>query len=184
MTEFTVHADVKEWLNRIFRDCNERITEKLSNNPNAPEESLDLTWIEQLSRYSSPVTLASSWTVKVEAHYLGGLRHFFRWEIADIGVLLFLRSGGEVKRSKVALLQSKRLYPNNRSVAEESKVDYEIGFARLADLEDLTRSLSLETEFRFSEDSRYGAIIPGSDQGQSDQRIREAKQTSGVLSVL
>src|SRR5688572_12983193 len=84
-----IPADVTEWIRTVFRECNERITEKLSNNPNLPEESLDLTWIEHLSQYASPVTLGSLWTVKIETHYLGGLRHFRNWEIADIGVLMF-----------------------------------------------------------------------------------------------
>src|ERR1043166_2302634 len=80
--------------------------------PNAPEESLDLTWVEYLSHFSSPVVLDSNWVVKVESHYLGGLRHFYTWEIADIGILVFLRFGGARNKSKVALLQSKRLYPD------------------------------------------------------------------------
>ena len=73
-----IPQDVKEWIRKAFRECNERITEKLSNNPNLPEESLDLTWIEHLSQYASPVTLGSSWTIKIETHYLGGLRQKIR----------------------------------------------------------------------------------------------------------
>lgn len=164
MPELPIASDVVAWLNAVFRDCNERVTEKLCNNPNAPEESLDLTFIENLSRYSSPVTLASSWTVKIEVHYLGGLRQFYQWEIADIGVLLFVRSAGQIQRSKVALLQSKRLYPSNMRVIEEGKIDYEIGFARLADPEDLARAIAVEAEFAFSDECRYGALVPGSDQ--------------------
>src|SRR6266550_100814 len=175
MPEFQVHPDVATWLRGVFRECNERITEKLNNNPNAPEESLDLTWIEHLSRYSSAVTLASSWSVKVEAHYLGGLRHFYRWEIADIGVLLFLRSAGEIRKSKVALLQSKRLYPTNRGVEDEGRCDYELGFARLADPEQLGRAIAVQAEFRFDQQSRYGAIIPGSEQ---DKAIKEYEKRS------
>jgi hypothetical protein len=76
----SIPADVTEWIRMFFRGFNERITEKLSNNPNLPEESLDLTWIEHLSRFASPVTLSSAWTIKIETHYLGGLRHFYRWE--------------------------------------------------------------------------------------------------------
>ena len=71
-----IAQDVTEWIRKVFRECNERITEKLSNNPNLPEESLDLTWIEHLSQYASPVTLSSLWTIKIETHYLGGLETF------------------------------------------------------------------------------------------------------------
>jgi hypothetical protein len=148
----------------VFRGCNARITKKLSNNPNLPEESLDLTWIEHFSQFSSPVTLSSNWTVKIESHYLGGLRHFQRWEIADVGVLLFVPHGGRIVRSKVALLQSKRLHPANNRVREEHRIDYEIGFARLADPEDLVRSIAVKAEFEFTPECQYGALVAGSDQ--------------------
>ncbi len=148
----------------VFRGCNIRISEKLTNNPNLPEESLDLTWIEHFSRFASPVTLSSSWVVKVETHYLGGLRHFNGWEVADIGVLLFIRRGGRIQRSKVALLQSKRLYPTTNQVQEELQIDYRTGFARLADPEDLRASIAVQAEFRFDEDCRFGALAAQSDQ--------------------
>src|SRR5436309_26000 len=95
-------TEVIDWVRGMFRGCNERIATKLSNNPNLPEESLDLTWIEHFSQFSSPVNIAKTWTVKVETHYLGGLRHHLRWEVADVGVLLFIRRAGVVEKSKVA----------------------------------------------------------------------------------
>src|SRR5882724_1446513 len=164
MQTLNIPSDIVEWVRDVFSGCNYRITEKLSNNPNLPEESLDLTWIEHFSRFASPVTLASNWTVKIESHYLGGLRHFQRWEVADVGVLLFVRSGGRIIRSKVALLQSKRLYPSNNRVREEHRIDYEAGFARLADPEDLARSIAVQAEFEFTPECQYGALVTGSDQ--------------------
>jgi hypothetical protein len=164
MSPIDIPTDVQELVQDVFAKCNARITEKLSNNPNLPEESLDLTWIEHLSRYMVPRRLPSEWTVQFQTHYLGGLRHFRRWEIADIGVLLFIKRGGVVERKKVALLQSKRLYPTSNTVIEESWLDYEIGFARLADPEDLSRSIALEAEFEFTTSCQYGALQAGSDQ--------------------
>jgi hypothetical protein len=171
-----IPADVVDWLHSVFESCNERVTEKRSMSPNAAEESLDLTWIEQLSRFSSPVALDSEWVVKIESHYLGGLRHFRTWEIADIGVLVFMRLGGEDNKSKVALLQSKRLYPDGQSVRDEVRVDFEIGLARLADPEDEALSIAFDTEFWFTEDSRYGALDVKSDQVKAIKKYeREAK---------
>src|SRR5947207_5944767 len=164
MADFELPKGVLTWLTGVFTECDRRITQKLHNNPNRPEESLDLTWIEHLSQYASPVTLSSLWTIKIETHYLGGLRHFGNWEIADIGVLMFFRQAGTVKRSKVALLQSKRLYPSNNTVQEEDRIDYEIGFARLADPESLQQSLAVEAEFQFDDSCRYGALAAQSDQ--------------------
>jgi hypothetical protein len=162
--DIQVPVDVTKWLRSVFASCNRRVSEKLSNAPNVPEPSLDLTFIEHLSQFASPITFGSKWTVRLDTHYLGGLRHFQNWEIADIGLLLFFRRGGKVIRSKVALLQSKRLYPNGESVKEEIAVDYEIGFARLADPEDVHVSLNLTHRYRFDGTSRYGALIAGDDQ--------------------
>src|SRR5262245_46567585 len=143
-----IPSDVTKWLKSAFGSCNERVSEKLSNAPNVPEPSLDLTFIEHLSQFASPITFASKWTVRLDTHYLGGLRHFYNWEIADIELLLFVRRGGKIIRSKVGLLQSKRLYPNGESVKEEVAVDYEIGFARLADPEDVHISLTSSHKYQ------------------------------------
>lgn len=78
-------------------------------NPNIQEEWLDHTWIDEVTRFSSAQTLSSNWVVRIDAHYLGGMRHFDRWEIADIGVLVHLRLAPSQRKSKVVLLQSKRL---------------------------------------------------------------------------
>lgn len=156
--------DVVEWIREVFREGNERVSSKLSNNPNLPEESLDLSWIEHLSQHSAPVTLASNWTVQIETHFLGGMRHWYRWEIADIGLLLFAQFGGGKTLNKTALLQSKRLYPEVGGVEKETLSDYEIGFARLADPEVLARPINLDQEFTFGEGSKYGAVKSGSEQ--------------------
>jgi hypothetical protein len=173
-----IPAEVIDWIRKAFRGCNTQISEKLSNIPNIHEESLDFSWIEYFSRLSSPVTLSSGWTVKIETHYLGGLRHHMNWEIADIGILLFIRQGGKITRSKVALLQSKRLYPTNNRVRNEGIVDYEIGFARLADSEDLMTSIATQAEYEFNEDCQYGALVGGSDQVRSIQDYQKGNDVS------
>jgi hypothetical protein len=172
MNAIEIPADVTAWLNGVFSTCNERVTEKLCANPNVPEESLDLSWIEELSRHSTAVTLESDWTVRLRAHFLGGLRHWNGWEVADIGILLFIRAGGVLRRRKVALLQSKRLYPTNMAVSEESLIDYAIGFARLADPEDIGTSIAFETDFRFDGQCRYGALTIGSHQAAAIENFQ------------
>jgi hypothetical protein len=54
-----VPNDVVDWVTDTFYQCNARISEKLTNNPNLPEESLDLTWIEHFSQFTSPVMLVA-----------------------------------------------------------------------------------------------------------------------------
>lgn len=111
---------------------------------------------------------------RVETHFLGGLRHWGNWEIADIGVLYFVRDSAGVQLRKVALLQSKRLYPATGAVEEETFSDYQAGFSRLADPESLSRSLSLSTTYEFSTECRYGAIQAASDQVQAIDKFQEA----------
>ncbi|WP_437205842.1 hypothetical protein [Planctomicrobium sp. SH664] len=154
---------VLKWISQVFTECDHRITQKIHNNPNLLEESLDLTWIEHLSQFSAPVRIDGAWTVKIESHFLGGLRHFYQWEIADVGVLLFVRSCGKIQLSKVALLQSKRLCPTSNRVVEEGRIDYEIGFARIADPEDLARSIAVEREFEFTEKCKEVVSQPFDD---------------------
>ena len=159
-----IPTEVEHWLRAVFAECNARITAKLSLNPNAPEQTFDLTWIEALSHHSAPRSFGSGWTVRIESHYLGGMRHYGLWEIADIGLLVFVRRRSGSQGNKVGLLQSKRLYPTSGSVGEETLSDYAIGFARLADPESFAFPLGAVTEFRFDDTSRYGALSAGSEQ--------------------
>ncbi|MCW8133633.1 MAG: hypothetical protein KIS92_25030 [Planctomycetota bacterium] len=168
---------VTDWLRSVFATCNRRITDKLCNNPNAPEPSFDLTWIDELSQYATPVLINDSWVARIDAHYLGGLRHFMEWEIADIGLLLFVRRKGSVVTRKVALLQSKRLYPTNNLVRVEDRFDFEIGIARLADPEDLAHSIAATREFEFTNGCEYGALSSESEQVKA---IEEYQKQNGV----
>ncbi|MGC4074942.1 MAG: hypothetical protein QM760_21075 [Nibricoccus sp.] len=132
--------------------------------PNVAEPALDMELISHLTEFSAPQILDSGWTVSIDTHFLGGLRHFYnKWEIADIGLLVHYRKNGKLVRSKAAILQSKRLYPQSGSVKEDMRIDYEIGFGRLADPEPIPPLYSKST-FRFDEDSRYEALKAHDDQ--------------------
>lgn len=80
--------DVIDHVRRVFTSCNVVTTRKLTMNPNVQEEALDLTWVDEVMFYTTPLQTTSGWFVKIEAHYLGGLRHYENFEIADIGVRL------------------------------------------------------------------------------------------------
>ena len=152
--------DVVDYVRNVFVVCNRRIGRKIAAVPNASEQSLDLTMIEHLSQYSAPTILPSDWTVRIDIHYLGGRRHFDRWEVADIGVLLFLRRAGKLVRSKVALFQSKRLYPDSGDIDEEEAADYHVGFARLVPDGPAVSPMAIQHVFSFSDnfflDARTG----------------------------
>ena len=158
MSHNQIPDDVFDYISKVFRACNCRVSKKISAVPNSPEGSLDLTLIEQLSQFSSPKILPSNWVVRIDTHYLGGLHQYHRCEIADIGILLFLRQAGQLVRNKVILLQSKRLYPDSGDILEEDFADYQIGFAHLVPSGPTISSMKIAHVFSFSESSKYGAF--------------------------
>ena len=172
-----IPRDVVNYVRNVFLVCNRRIGRKIAAVPNSSEQSLDLTMIEQLSQFSAPTILPSDWTVRIDIHYLGGRRHFGRWEVADIGVLLFLRRAGKLVRSKVALFQSKRLYPDSGDVDEEEAADYHVGFARLVPAGPSTSPMTIQHVFTFSEQSKYRALHVRDTQWRA---IRQFQQTRHI----
>lgn len=166
---------VIDYIRRVFGQANKRVSEKISRVPNCSEPSLDLTLIEYLTQFTAPRVVAPGWAVKMDVHFLGGLRHFHSWEIADIGLLVFAKHGALVVAQKVALLQSKRLYPTNHAVVEESRFDYQVGFANLVPGGPSTSPLSLPHQFNFGADSKYGALLIGDDQYQAIEAYESAR---------
>ncbi|MCA9233495.1 MAG: hypothetical protein KDA57_22845, partial [Planctomycetales bacterium] len=150
--------EVHRYVAQIFRAANRRVCEKVALVPNCSEPSLDLTLIEHLSQFAGPRLVAPGWAVRLDIHYLGGLRHFYGWEVADIGVLVFAKQGSSVVAKKTALLQSKRLYPSNGGIAEESPEDYQIGFGGLLPSPGSAKSLALAHSFLFKTTSKYKAL--------------------------
>lgn len=149
---------VHRYVGVVFAAVNRRVAEKIARVPNCSEPSLDLTFVEQLTQYAGPRVVAPGWAVRIDVHYLGGLRHFYRWEIADIGVLVFARQGKKTIANKVALLQSKRLYPNNGNVVEETREDFQIGFGNLLPSASGLPSIALSHTYQFTDKSKYGAL--------------------------
>lgn len=151
-------STVHRYVGRVFAAVNRRVAEKIARVPNCSEPSLDLTFIEQLTQYAGPRVVAPGWAVRIDVHYLGGLRHFRSWEIADIGLLLFARQGRKTMAKKVALFQSKRLYPNSGGVVEESVEDYHIGFGNLLPSAAPLPPVARAHTFPFTDRSKYQAL--------------------------
>ena len=156
--------EVHRYVVSVFSKANRRICEKIARVPNCSEPSLDLTLIEHLSHYTGPRVVAPGWAVRIDIHYLGGLRHFYGWEIADIGLLVFAKQGSSVVAKKVALLQSKRLYPSAGGIAEEAAEDYRIGFGGLLPSPASPKSLALAHTFEFTGSSKYKALKVADEQ--------------------
>ena len=165
-----IPSEIYDWIINIFRKCNIYLSGKLSNNPHCHEESLDITFIEHLSHFASPITFSESWTVRLDTHFIGGRRHFHGWEVADVGVLVFFRKNGKLVKRKVALLQSKRLYPVRGVVTEETMEDAIIGISALMPGSDDVSPLSTINWYRFDKRSKYKALVRGNNQYQAIQR--------------
>lgn len=78
------------------------------------------------------------------------------------------RRGGVVQQTKIALLQSKRLYPvEAQTTVEDHPLDYIAGFGRLLSAEQEYRSTVKARAFSFLENSRYRALEFGDRQYQA-----------------
>lgn len=138
-----------------------------------------MSLIDALSMYGAPRIVAPGWAVRIDVHFLGGLRHYYRWEVADIGVLVFAKQNGAVVAKKAALLQSKRLYPKVGGIAEEALEDYKIGFQGLVPSPHSSQSLLLNHKYEFTRSSRYKALKVDDEQ----YRVIEKYESSEELDV-
>src|SRR5258708_39738861 len=93
-----IPVEIIGWFRDVFASANRRIAEKIRNAPAIPEPHLDTTFVEHLMGYAAPRAFPSGWAIRIETHYLGGMRHYGSWEIADIGVFLFFQRAGTLVR--------------------------------------------------------------------------------------
>jgi hypothetical protein len=176
-------ADVQTWLRNSFQSCNEHVSAVLSRVPTNHETTLDMSFIDHFAGIASPFQFPSGWVVQVSTHYLGGGRHVGdwpglprRWEIADIGILVLFRQRGRLIRSKVALLQSKRLYPDELEWDEDNPLDYVVGFGRLMQPDDDWADVIAPRPFSFTPQSRYKALVTGVNQYKAIAQYEAERQ--------
>lgn len=174
--------DVMDWLTGVFRKCNVEASSKLSLVPNGREEWLDFAVIENLQRVSAPYRFKSEWIVNIDTHWLGSAplwpEDFARWEIADIGFLVMFRTATRLIRSKIALLQSKRLYADKQrpETSEEKRRYYWRGFGRMFSTDEQFAEMTHPKLFQFGPDSEYGALTKGSDQWDAIEQYEASKE--------
>jgi hypothetical protein len=161
--------DVIDAARAAFADANDRVSQLLMRQPAMHEEGLDFHLVSRLDEQGVQI-LPSGTALAIETHWLGGRRHWGRWEISDIAVVIAVRVHGGLIARKVALLQTKRLYSKEVSVESIDRSDFEIGIGRLVDRTDKIMPLFKQRKFTFTEKCVYGAMSSGSDQVQ---RINE-----------
>jgi len=150
-------------MHKHVSDCNNKVALDLSTFPNTHEESLDLTFISHFASRQGPIKFGSNWTVRFDAHYIGGGRHYRNWEVADLGLMVIFRKRGKIVRSKLAFLQSKKLYANT---VKYKPVDpyYRMGMGRLLVTEEEHLELVAPKLLKYNENSKYKAFKKDSEQ--------------------
>lgn len=151
------------WVRGVFAAANSQVSGTLSRIPTHHEPELDMLLISALNQ-APAVADVSGWTVYIQTHFLGGRRHFYNWEVADIGLLIIFRDRGKILRIKVGLLQSKRLYATETKQLPDHKKKFKIGFATLLHEPEVFRQLAAGRTFTFDESSQYLAISNGDEQ--------------------
>jgi hypothetical protein len=150
-------AEVTEFLLQLLSGCNRRISFQLSTFPNAHEESLDLMFISHFASMQGAIKFGSHWTLRIDAHYIGGGRHYRTWEVADIGLMAMYRKNGTLIGSKLAFLQSKKLYASPLKLKEYDPY-FRMGMGRLLVTENEHRELVETRVLKYSERSKYKAL--------------------------
>lgn len=157
--------DVVGYIGDVFEHADEEVTSRLDRMPTTHEENLDLALIDALILARGPHVTSSGTVVDIDAHFVGGGWHIGRWEIADIGLIVNFRRGHTLLKTKVVLLQSKRLYPREAEFVEDLGMTRPGGFGSLM-RPSLPATMGLRL-FRFDGTCRYRALQVGDDQWQA-----------------
>lgn len=165
--DLQIPDDVIAFVRGAFGSCNQQLANDLSTFPAIHEESLDMNLISNFARHQAPVRLPSNWIVRIDAHFIGGGRHFGTWEVADIGFMMVFRKQGKVVKSKICLLQSKKLYASPLVVIQEDPYFRRAGLGRLLVSENEHASIIEDKLLAFKKTSRYQAFRKGSDQQET-----------------
>jgi hypothetical protein len=169
-------AQVTEFLIGLLAECNRRISFQLATFPNAHEEALDLMFISHFASMQGAVRFGSHWTVRIDAHYIGGGRHYRTWEVADIGLMAIFRRRGKIERSKLTFLQSKKLYASPLKL-QEFDPHHRMGMGRVLVTEEEHKELVQPKLLKYAESSRYRALKLGSEQQDA---MREFSTRHGI----
>ena len=176
--------EVYDWLLGVFSHCNSRVSNMMTRNPNVHEETLDQKLISELDEYATPHSFSGGWTVNIETHWLGNFPLYYEegrrrgWEIADIGVLVVFSTAGHLVRSKIALLQSKRLFAiENAPEPDDDFFDRHFrGMRGLLPTDDKLNALKAPRSFTFTGESQYLSLEPQSRQYKSIKEYQARQQ--------
>jgi len=121
-----IPKDAIEYFRGAFAEANRVASERIVNVPNIRETSLDDALVDALIPFSPPKRLRSGAVVEMDIHNIGG-RRVYRWETADIAVLVFIYRGRQMVAQKIGMLQTKRLFPKNNDVLDDDPEGFRYG---------------------------------------------------------
>ncbi len=163
---YQIPTEIFDFLKDHFAKCNDQLAYDLSIFPGIREESLDNNFISYFSRVPGPFKFDPNWTIRIDAHFIGGGRHYYTWEVADIGLMIIFRKKGKIIRSKLAFLQSKKLYADAIKPLERDPY-HRMGMGKLLVTEDEHREFVKKRLISFEEKSKYKAFKKESEQQEA-----------------
>jgi len=172
-----VPENVKAYVREVFKNCNQRVSGKLSKCPATCETSLNLTLIEHLSNYKAPIKLKGNWIIQFDTHFLGEMTHQQDWGMIDIGILIIFKKNGRAVKSKIALLQSKKLCANELLATENNKETTIQTIGGLFESDSLYAGIIGSGVLHFDESSKYPAIKSNSEQWEA---IKEYQMETNI----
>ena len=162
--EIDIPQDVTRYVKSLFRKCNKLLSQDLSRFPSIREESLDSNLILYFSQNQAPVRLASNWIVRIDTYFIGGGRHFGTWEVADIGIMMIFRHKGKVVKSKLVMLQSKKLYANILKYNPNENNFGRYGLGSFIESDEYHNEVTSKRLMEFKDNSKYLAFKKNSSQ--------------------
>jgi hypothetical protein len=159
-----IPTDVRGFVRRAFGEANRQVTELIWHVPNVRETSLDDQLINALTPRRAPTKLPSGAVVEMDIHNIGGLRHLYSWETADIAILVFIYRDQHLVAQKIGLLQSKRMYPENGDVEDTDRVGFAYGMNKMLHKSQTSPLRLINRKYIFNEDCSYLSIKHGDKQ--------------------
>jgi hypothetical protein len=159
-----IPKDAIEYFRGAFAEANRIATERIVNVPNIRETSLDDAIVDALVPFSPPTLLKSGAVVEMDIHNIGGLRRVYRWETADIAILVFVYRGKRMIAQKIGMLQTKRLFPKNNDVLDDDPEGFRYGMNAFLNRDSRSPLAVLTRRFAFDNTCVYGSLKAGSEQ--------------------
>jgi len=163
---YQIPQKILHFVKAHLANCNQQTAHSLSVFPGIREESLDSNFIAYFAKNPGPFKFDNNWTVRFEAHFIGGERHYHTWEVADIGLMVIFRKNGNIIQSKLAFLQSKKLYANPLTPRRRD-IYNRMGMGKLLETVEEHNELIKYRTLYFDEQSKYKAFKKDSEQQQA-----------------